>query len=86
MKLYATCLSATVLRGLAALAEHGRRQREDAECRAGDEESQQHQHERAAQFVVEEELQVDFLGVLQGKAEEQDKKDDAGDGRNKFHR
>jgi hypothetical protein len=64
-----------VLRAFAAVAEHGRRHGQDAEGGAGDEKGQQHQHQRAAQFVTEEKVQVDFLRVLQREAEKQDEQD-----------
>jgi hypothetical protein len=47
--------------------------------------AQQHQHQRSAQFVIEEKVQVDFLRVFQREAEEQDKQNQSNDGGYKFH-
>jgi hypothetical protein len=58
-----------------AVAEHGRRHGQHAECGAGDEKASSISTSGAAQFVAEEKVQVDFLRVLQREAEKQDEQD-----------
>jgi hypothetical protein len=71
--------------GFAAMAEHGRRQRQHAQGGAGHEEAKQHQDQRSAQLIVQEKVQVDFLRIFQGKAEKQDEKNESNEGGDKFH-
>ena len=68
------------------MAEHGGRHGQDAQRRPGDEKGEQHQHQRAAQFVAEEKVQVDFLRILQRETEKQDEQDESCEGGNEFHR
>jgi len=70
----------------AAMTEHGRCQGQYAQAGAGDKKAQQHQDQGAANFIIEENMQVDNLRILQRKTEKQDEKNTANDGGNNFHR